>query len=183
MIFIRDRPVSDFATVGVDVFVFPRVDARPRKSNVVSDLTVEERVAGVVPDCFDGRDSIFLTTLDEAALGVLRWAAGVDFFEEILVVTVVGVFCGTIVRDARLLLPPTVEDVRARTEAEGVCVLLEATSTVLFTGRDRVALPRLERLEADEDRAGCGDIGAVDLLAREFEDGNDVLVAGADCLF
>ncbi|MDH4203234.1 MAG: hypothetical protein OEV87_10115 [Phycisphaerae bacterium] len=58
--------------------------------------------------------------------------------------TVVGVFCGIIVRDVRLLslllLPPTVEDVRARTEAEGVCVLLEATSTVLFTGRDRTAL-------------------------------------------
>jgi hypothetical protein len=65
MIFIRDRSVSDVATVGVDISVFPRVDALPRTSNVVSDLTVEERVAGVVPDALDGRDSILLTTLDE----------------------------------------------------------------------------------------------------------------------
>ena len=142
MIFIRDRAVSDRATVAADVSVFPRVDARPRTSNVASDFSVEGRVADVVPDCLDERDSILLTTLDEAALGVSRWAAGVDFVEEIFVVTVVGVFPGIIVREARLLLLllPTVEEARVWTEEEGVCVLLEATSTVRLTGCDRTAL-------------------------------------------
>jgi hypothetical protein len=119
----------------VDVSVFPRVDALPRKSNVAADLTVEERVAGVVPDGVDGRDSILLTTLDEVARGVSRWAVGVDFVEEIFVVTVDGVFPGIIVREARLLLLlPTVEETRVGTEEDGGGVFLEATSTVRFTG-------------------------------------------------
>jgi hypothetical protein len=42
----------------------------------------------------------------------------------------------------------TVGDVRAwLREAAGVCVLLEATSTVRFTGRAGVAVLREERLE------------------------------------
>jgi hypothetical protein len=42
---------------------------------------------------------------------------------------------GIIVREARLLLLlPTVEEARVGTEEEGVGVLLEATSTVRFTG-------------------------------------------------
>jgi len=59
--------VSDLAAVGVDVFVFPRVDALPRKSNVVSDSALEERVSDVVPDGLDERGSILLTTLDGVA--------------------------------------------------------------------------------------------------------------------
>lgn len=85
------------------------------------------------------------------AFAVSRWAAGVDFVEEILVETVVGVRPGIMVRDARLLLLlllPTFEDVRAdRLEAAGVCVLLEATSTVRFTGCERTTLLREELLE------------------------------------
>jgi hypothetical protein len=130
MIFIRDRSVSDLATVGVDVSVFPRVDALPRTSNVVSDLTVEKRVSGVVPAGLDERDSILLTTLDGVAFADSRVVVGVVFSATALAVLVDDVFPGVIVRVARLLaFVLTVEDVLVWTGAAR-----EATSTVRFTG-------------------------------------------------
>lgn len=113
----------------------------------------EERPAAAVSGCRDARevrDSILLTTVDEAGWGVSIWAIGVDFFEETLVVTVVGVFPAILVREARLLLLvllPTAENVRAWAEGVAVCALLEATSTVLLTGLDGAVLLLEELLE------------------------------------
>lgn len=88
---------------------------------------------------------VLAVLVDRALPGVIVRAARLlvfvlavedDFVEEILVVTVEGVLPGIIVREARLLLLllPTVEYLRVWIEEEGVCVLLEATSTVRFTG-------------------------------------------------
>ena len=139
MIFIRDRSVSDLATVGVDVSVFPRVDALPRKSNVVSDLTLEERVSGVVPAGLDERDSILLTTLDGVAFTDSRATVGVVFFAAALAVLVDRVFPGVIVRAARLLV-----------------FVLAVEGVLVWTGAVREATPtvRVEFLPVDTSRAG-----------------------------
>jgi hypothetical protein len=145
MIFIRDRSGSDRATVAVDVSVFPRVDARPWTSNVASELAAaKECPAAAVSGCRVSREvrgSILLTTLDEETLAVLCCADGVDFGAEIRVVADEGVLAAIMVREARLLLLPRVEDLWAGAEGGAVRMLLaDAASTVLLTGWEATAL-------------------------------------------
>ena len=95
---------------------------------------------------------------------------------------------GMIVREARLEpLWERVGTVRVCDAADRLLVAVLATSTVRLTGRGRVALLRVERLEATWDGTDFGAVDAVDLLDREFED-RDALgalgaVAGVDRLF
>ena len=88
--------------------------------------------------------------------------------------------------DALLALPVViVREVRLAPLLEGVVterllVAVLATSTVRFTGRDRFALLRVERLEDDWDGAGLEGFDWVDdLLDREFKDRDALGAAGA----
>ena len=101
---------------------------------------------------------------------------------------------GMIVREARLVpLLEGVDTVRLCDAADRFLVAVLATSTVRFTGRDRFALLRVERLEDDWDWDGAGleGVDAVDLLGRDLEDREDALgavaaagvFAGVDRLF
>ena len=92
---------------------------------------------------------------------------------------------GMIVREERLEdFVPKVDDVLVWTEGARVFEVLLATSTVRLTGRDRVALLGVERLETARDGADLEGVVADDLLDREFEDCDARgAVAGVDRLF
>ena len=99
---------------------------------------------------------------------------------------------GMIVREARLApLLEGVDTVRLCDAADRFLVAVLATSTVRFTGRDRFALLRVERVVDDWDGAGLEDVDGVDLLGRDLEDREDTLgavaaagvFAGVDRLF
>ena len=86
-----------------------------------------------------------------------------------------------IVREARLApLLEGVDTVRVCDAADRLLVAVLATSTVRFTGRDRFALLRVERVVDDWDGAGLEGVDGVDdLLDREFEDRDALEAAGA----
>ena len=88
---------------------------------------------------------------------------------------------GMIVREARLApLLEGVDTVRLCDAADRFLVAVLATSTVRFTGRDRFALLRVERVVDDWDGAGLEGVDGVDdLLDREFEDRDALGAAGA----
>jgi len=106
--------------------------------------------------------SILRVTLDGVALEVLRVATGVVVGARRSDPEVVCVLRGVTVRVARLLLlVPRVD--RVLLEVVG------ATSTVRFTGRERVARLRVDGTEAGRDGAGCGagrELGRTDREGR-----------------
>jgi len=113
--------------------------------------------------------SILRVTLDGVACSVFRAAAGVVLFSADLDAPWDAVSPGVTVRDARLLLT---EGVRLLEEG-WLFVLRSATSTVRFTGCERVALLRLEG--ADWGGAGCG----ADCTGRDCEGVGERVARGA----
>ena len=121
---------------------------------------------------------ILRVTLAEVTLRfvVLGKVDRVDLLDDALLAMPV-----VIVREVRLV--PLLEGVVTERLCDGAdrfLVAVLATSTVRFTGRDRFALLRVERVVDDWDGAGLEGVDGVDdLLDREFEDRDALGVAGA----
>ena len=118
---------------------------------------------------------ILRVTLAEVALPLVVPAKvdRVDLLEDALLA-----LPGVIVREVRLApLLEGVVTVRLCDATERLLVGVLATSTVRLTGRERVALLRVEWLETEREDLDLEGVGVVDRLGLELEDREDALGA------